>query len=288
MPELPEVETVRRGLEPALTGARFQRVELRRPDLRFPFPDRLSERLEGETVLSVGRRAKFLTFPLSSGELLTAHLGMTGRFSVLDGNKALEPGAFYDPAPVSGHEHVVLHLVGPQGTPVRVTYSDPRRFGFFELFRADEVHDADRFANLGPEPLSEAFDAEALRGRLQGKAAPLKAALLDQKVVAGLGNIYVCEALFRAGLSPRRKSATVGPQRAQRLVDAIKSVLGEAIEAGGSTLRDYATTDGSEGAFQQRFDVYDRAGEPCHVCGTTILRFVQSGRSSFACPRCQR
>lgn len=290
MPELPEVETVRRGLEPALTGARFQRVELRRPDLRFPFPDRLSERLEGETVLSVGRRAKFLTFPLSSGELLTAHLGMTGRFSVLDGNKALEPGAFYDPAPVSGHEHVVLHLVGPQGTPVRVTYSDPRRFGFFELFRADEVHDADRFANLGPEPLSEAFNAEALRGRLQGKAAPLKAALLDQKVVAGLGNIYVCEVLHRTGLHPTRTPARTSAARIGALVPEIRAVLTEAIEAGGSSLRDHRQADGELGYFQHTFRVYDREDAPCprDGCGGTIRRIVQSGRSTFFCPGCQR
>ena len=288
MPELPEVETVRRGLSPALTGAIVERVQLNRPDLRFPFPDGFADRLKGQKILEVGRRAKFLMMPLSSGELITAHLGMTGRFSVLDGNRTVEPGAFYDPAPASGHEHAVFFLKREDGVPVKLTYSDPRRFGFFELFAAEDRATAARFADLGPEPLSEDFTPEALQQRLAGKAAPLKAALLDQRIVAGLGNIYVCEALFRAGLSPRRKSATIGPARAERLAASIKGVLSEAIRAGGSTLQDYAAVDGTEGSFQQQFDVYDRAGEPCRVCGKAVERFVQSGRSSFACGGCQR
>lgn len=271
-----------------MTGARIARVELRRPDLRFPFPDRFAERLEGQLIEEIARRAKFLVMPLSSGEVMTAHLGMTGRFSVLDGNAAVEPGAFYDPAPPAGHEHLVLHLQREEGAPIRITYADPRRFGFFELFAADEMATAPRFASLGPEPLGDGFSARYLVERFRGKAAPLKAALLDQSVVAGLGNIYVCEALFRAGLSPRRKASTVGPVRAERLVRAVREVLAEAIEAGGSTLRDYAAADGTQGSFQQRFDVYDRAGEACRTCGRAIIRFVQSGRSSFACTACQR
>ncbi|NNU17638.1 bifunctional DNA-formamidopyrimidine glycosylase/DNA-(apurinic or apyrimidinic site) lyase [Parvularcula sp. ZS-1/3] len=288
MPELPEVETVRRGLEPAMKGARIVDVDQRRPDLRFPFPERFRERLEGATVMSVGRRAKFLVMPLDTGETLLGHLGMTGRFTVKHARQTLEPGAFYAPDPPRGHEHLALTLRQPGGDEVSVTYADPRRFGFFELEKTATLDSLPRMAKLGPEPLGESFTPEALIDKVRGRAMPLKSALLDQSIVAGLGNIYVCEALFRAGLSPKRKAGTLGPKRAERLVAEIKDVLAEAIEAGGSTLRDYASADGKEGAFQQRFFVYDREGSDCPTCGKDVVRYVQSGRSTFACTQCQR
>ncbi|MEO1656393.1 MAG: bifunctional DNA-formamidopyrimidine glycosylase/DNA-(apurinic or apyrimidinic site) lyase [Pseudomonadota bacterium] len=287
MPELPEVETVRRGLAPAMTGAVITRVDQRRPDLRFPFPDNFAQRLTGATVEAVGRRAKFLLFPLSTGETMVAHLGMTGRFSVEAGSRKLEPGAFYAPDPPGGHDHLVMDLRDPSGGPVRVTFSDPRRFGFVELFSGEALA-TERLDPLGPEPLSDTFSPDDLVRRLKGKATPIKSALLDQKVVAGLGNIYVCEALFRSGISPKRLARTIGPARAERLVAAIKDVLAEAIEAGGSTLRDYAAADGQEGEFQQRFFVYGREGEPCLQCAAPVKRLVQSGRSTFYCSSCQR
>jgi formamidopyrimidine-DNA glycosylase len=285
MPELPEVETVRRGLEPIVTGARILRVDQRRPDLRFPFPERLQERLLGAQIEEVRRRAKYLLFPLSTGQTMLAHLGMTGRFSLHAAERVLAPGAFYATDPPSGHEHLLIGLDAPTG-PFDLVYSDPRRFGFVELLSEEEA--AKRFDGMGTEPLSDAFTPDALLRKLAGKATPMKAALLDQRVVAGLGNIYVCEALYRAGISPRRLAKSLGRARAERLVPHIKAVLGEAIAAGGSTLRDYAGADGREGAFQQRFDVYDRAGAACRRCGGTISRYVQSGRSTFACGGCQR
>ena len=287
MPELPEVETVRRGLAPAMTGAVVTHVDQRRPDLRFPFPDNFAQRLVGATVHSVERRAKFLLFPLSTQETMTAHLGMTGRFSLQSGEKTLEPGAFYAPDPPSGHEHLVIGLTSPTHGEVEVTFSDPRRFGFIELMD-NAALEAGRLAEIGPEPLSDDFTPDDLVRQLKGKATPIKAALLDQKVVAGLGNIYVCEALLRSGISPRRLARTVGIGRAERLVAAIKSVLAEAIDAGGSTLRDYAGADGQQGGFQQRFFVYGREGEPCLLCSAPIKKIVQSGRSTFFCSSCQR
>ncbi|MEO1043696.1 MAG: bifunctional DNA-formamidopyrimidine glycosylase/DNA-(apurinic or apyrimidinic site) lyase [Pseudomonadota bacterium] len=287
MPELPEVETVKRGLAPAMTGSVITAVDQRRPDLRFPFPDNFAQRLTGAKVEAVERRAKFLLFPLDSQETMIAHLGMTGRFSIDTGRQTIEPGAFYAPDPPSGHDHLVLDVRAPSGLSQRITFSDPRRFGFIELFPTQGL-EAGRLAALGPEPLSDAFSAEALVSRLKGKATPIKSALLDQKVVAGLGNIYVCEALLRAGISPKRLARSIGKVRAERLVAAIKDVLSEAIEAGGSTLRDYAAADGSEGGYQQRFYVYDREGEPCRLCGSPVKRMVQSGRSTFYCSACQR
>ncbi|GGY49935.1 bifunctional DNA-formamidopyrimidine glycosylase/DNA-(apurinic or apyrimidinic site) lyase [Parvularcula lutaonensis] len=288
MPELPEVETVRRGLEPVLTGATIRAVDQRRPDLRFPFPERFAERLTGARIEGVGRRAKFLMFPLSTGETVLGHLGMTGRFSVEEGAKTLEPGAFYAPDPPKGHEHLRLDLRKAGGGRAFVTYSDPRRFGFFEIVQTVEIEDTPRFRALGPEPLGNGFHAQALLEKLSGRKMPLKAALLDQSVVAGLGNIYVCEALYLAGLSPRRKACTVGATRAGRLVAAIRDVLTKAIEAGGSTLRDYAAADGKQGAFQQQFHVYDREGDACGQCGREVQRIVQSGRSTFFCGGCQK
>lgn len=271
-----------------MKGARIVAVDQRRPDLRFPFPERFGERLEGATVLDVGRRAKFLVMPLDTGETLLGHLGMTGRFSVKGQRQSLEPGAFYAPNPPQGHEHLALTLRRPDGQEVSVTYSDPRRFGFFELEDTAALATLPRMAKLGPEPLGEGFTAQTLIDKVKGRSMPIKSALLDQSNVAGLGNIYVCEALFRAGLSPRRKAGTLGPKRASRLVAEIKAVLDEAIEAGGSTLRDYASAQGHKGAFQQRFFVYDREGADCSRCGTKVVRYVQSGRSTFACTQCQR
>lgn len=297
MPELPEVETVRRGLEPALVGRRVKSVRLNRPDLRFPFPAQLAETVSGKCVTALRRRAKYILIELDSGHALLVHLGMTGRFTVWPPDGAARNlGEFYyaEQAGHAGHgahDHVVIDL----DDGARVVYTDPRRFGFMDLVEPDGT-DHNRFlAGLGVEPLGNELHADLLGTALAGRRSPLKAALLDQRIIAGLGNIYVCEALYRARLSPRRLSGSIvrkrGPSpRIEQLVHAIRSVIAEAIEAGGSTLRDYARTDGSAGDFQQRFDVYDRAGEVCRTPGCTsrIRRIVQSGRSSFYCPTCQR
>lgn len=286
MPELPEVETVRRGLAPVLAGATISAVRLNRPDLRFPLPDRFADRLAGARVERLDRRGKYMIAPLSTGECLVLHLGMTGRFSI--GGANAQPGDFYHDAPTDpAHDHVVFEVASPH-SPRTISYNDPRRFGFMDLVPTARLDASTHFAGMGPEPLGPAFTAAALSAALRGKAAPIKAALLDQAVVAGLGNIYVSEALFRAGVSPRRKAGAVAGARAARLHAAIVAVLEEAIEAGGSTLRDFAGADGAEGAFQQRFRVYDREGEPCPRCGATVKRLVQSGRSTFFCGGCQR
>jgi len=286
LPELPEVETVRRGLVPAMEGRRIVRLEARRPDLRFPLPERLADRVSGSRVLALARRAKYLLARLDTGETLLGHLGMSGRVVVEPaGGGAATPGDFTharatDPA----HDHLVFHMEGGG----RVTFNDPRRFGYFDLV-ATAREDASRWlAGLGPEPLDPAFDGPALRDALAGRRTPLKAALLDQAVVAGLGNIYVCEALFRARLSPRRLARSVGPERADRLAAAVKAVVAEAIAAGGSSLRDYAGADGALGYFQNAHRVYGREGGPCRACRRPVARIVQSGRSTFFCPACQR
>jgi formamidopyrimidine-DNA glycosylase len=281
MPELPEVETVRRGLAPVMEGQRFASVSQNRADLRFPFPERFVERLTGKTLVRLGRRAKFLTAELSSGEVLVMHLGMTGRFTV----EAAKLGEFHhatgtDPA----HDHVVFRM--EDGT--RVTYNDPRRFGFMELWPAQQFEAYPRLMAMGPEPLSNHFSAAYLDAALKDKKTPIKSALLDQSVIAGLGNIYVCEALWRAKVSPKRLSKSVPGQRAARLAPAINDVIAEAIEAGGSSISDFANASGELGYFQHRFAVYDREGEACRSCGDTIRRLVQSGRSTFYCPSCQR
>lgn len=281
MPELPEVETVRRGLLPVMEGKRLLRVEQRRPDLRFPFPVRFAERLEGNTVTRLGRAAKFLTAELSSGEMLVMHLGMSGRFTINGGpaaSFALDTGA--DPK----HDHAVFHIEGG----VTVTYNDPRRFGFMELWPVGTFANYPRLKKLGPEPLSNGFNADYLSAALAGKQTPIKAALLDQAIIAGLGNIYVCEALFRSGISPKRKASSVPGARAERLAPAINAVIAAAIDAGGSSISDFAATDGALGYFQHSFDVYDREGAPCKTCSTPIKRITQSGRSSFYCTTCQR
>jgi formamidopyrimidine-DNA glycosylase len=293
MPELPEVETVRRGLEPILVGNAFARVEQRRPDLRFPLPKHFGERLSGRTVKALDRRAKYLLARLDDGEVLVMHLGMTGSFSVDHANGGSEaPGRFAHPrAKAPKHEHIVFHL--GDGTAVR--YSDARRFGLMDLVPAKTLESHALFKGLGVEPLSRAFTSEWLAGRLKGKATSIKAALVDQRLIAGLGNIYACEALFKARISPKRlagslatKSGKPTPKKSA-LVAAIKAVLEDAIKAGGSSLRDYRRADGSLGDFQHRFKVYGREGKKCLTkgCGT-VRRIVQGGRSTFYCPACQR
>ena len=280
MPELPEVETVRRGLSPVMEGRRVLALEVNRPDLRFPFPDGFAKRVAGAEIVRLGRRAKFLVADLSTGETLIMHLGMTGRFRIEDGNL----GEFHhetkdDPK----HDHVVFRMQGG----VSVTYNDPRRFGFMEMWPTSNFEEYQRLKEMGPEPLSNGFSAGYLGEALKGKAAPIKAALLDQKIVAGLGNIYVCEALFRSGISPRRKSSTIPGARAERLAPAINAVIAEAIEAGGSSISDFSNASGELGYFQHRFQVYDREGEACVTCGKAVRRLVQSGRSTFYCGGCQ-
>jgi formamidopyrimidine-DNA glycosylase len=294
MPELPEVETVMRGLRPVLEGRRIAEVVLRRAGLRFPFPEGFAGRLAGAKVTGLWRRAKYILAGLDSGDVLLVHLGMTGRFTVFGGQGSQNLGAFYfetaaGEAGQGPHDHVVLAL--EDGT--RVVYTDPRRFGIMDLFPETEAATHKLLGGIGVEPLGNEFSAEYLAQRFRGKAAPLKAALLDQHIIAGLGNIYVCEALFRAGLSPRRKARTLVKKkghdpRLDQLERHVREVLAEAITAGGSTLQDFAHTNGAAGAFQQRFLVYDREGEACMNCGAPIERLVQSGRSTFYCRHCQK
>ena len=298
MPELPEVETVRRGLEPVLVGHRILRVEARRPDLRFPLPEQFCERLSGIEITGLQRRAKYLVADLSSGDALVMHLGMTGRFTISEksngeAENAYQPGAYvYESGADPKHDHVVFHLSGGG----RVTYNDPRRFGFMVMMPEAERSAHALFRDLGSEPLGDALTPDYLAARARGRRVNLKAFLMDQRIVAGLGNIYVSEALFRAGLSPDRMAASLVDRRgrptvrAQRLVPAIKSVLEQAIAAGGSTLRDYRDADGNAGAFQEAFAVYDRDGAAClrTGCGGVIKRRVHSGRATYACGRCQR
>ena len=294
MPELPEVETVRRGLEPAMLGERFARVEQKRPDLRFPLPEHLAERLTGRRVEALSRRAKYLIADLDDGQALIMHLGMSGRFIVeAPGTPATEPGAYYNEIGRHlKHDHVVFHL----GSGARVTYNDVRRFGFMDLLPRSELATSKHFSGMGIEPLGNELSGELIARLFSGKAAPLKAALLDQRLIAGLGNIYVCEALFRAGLHPEAEAGSLatptgGPrEKAHALAQIIREVLEEAVAAGGSTLRDFAHADGSLGYFQHRFKVYDREGESCVApgCGKLVQRLVQSGRSTFYCESCQK
>ena len=293
MPELPEVETVRRGLAPALVGARLTQVEQRRADLRFPFPADFAARLKDRTVTALNRRAKYLLADLDNGETLVMHLGMSGSFRVEDGSGENTPGLFHNSrGKDAAHDHVVFHLSNGK----RVTYNDPRRFGFMLLVKRDLLSAHPLFRDAGIEPLGDTLDGAALARLFAGKTAPLKAALLDQRLIAGLGNIYVSEALHRAGLSPRRAAGTLARKdgkptpRADLLAKAIREVLEEAIEAGGSSLRDHRQANGELGYFQHNFRVYDRAGAPCPRpgCGGTIKRIVQSGRATFYCGTCQK
>ena len=286
MPELPEVEIVRRGLAPAMENRRILSARANRADLRFAFPDRFSERLTGSRVERLDRRAKYLLARLGSGETLLMHLGMSGRFSIHADDVDRQPGDFvYAPAADPKHDHVVFELEGG----VRVTYNDPRRFGFMVLFPTDKEDQVSYLKDLGPEPTSNLFSGAHLAEAFEGRRSPVKAGLLDQSVVAGLGNIYVCEALWRARVSPKRLCANLGRVRAERVAAASRQVIVEAIEAGGSTLRDYAGADGAMGYFQHSFDAYGREGEACRRCGGGVIhRIVQSNRSTFYCPGCQR
>lgn len=283
MPELPEVETVRRGLLPAMEGAVIQRADVNRPDLRWPFPDRMAARLTGATVTALRRRSKYILADLSTGETLIIHLGMSGRM-LISGDPL---GQFHHthPAPEK-HDHVVLHMANG----ARITFNDARRFGAMDLAATEHVEDHWLLSELGPEPLGNAFNEDYLVSRLKGRNTPIKSALLDQRIVAGLGNIYVCEVLFRAGISPSRKAGRISISRLVTLVPIIRDVLSEAIESGGSSLRDYRQADGELGYFQHTFQVYDREGDQCQTvgCEGVIRRIVQSGRSSFYCPQCQR
>jgi len=291
MPELPEVETVRRGLEPAMLGARIDKVELRRADIRFPFPASFQKRLIGQRIVEMGRRAKYLLFQLDGGETLIAHLGMSGSFR-MEKTTVSTPGKFHherskDPK----HDHVVLSL----DNGWVVTYNDPRRFGFMDLAPTETLEQYPRMRGLGAEPLAPEFDAARLAALFAGSRAPLKSALLDQKRIAGLGNIYVCEALFRARLAPSRPAGVLADARgaptkaAAAVSEAIRTVLEEAVEAGGSTLRDHRQANGELGYFQHGFKVYDREGSPCtrERCRGIIMRITQSGRSTFYCSKCQ-
>ncbi|RKQ89555.1 bifunctional DNA-formamidopyrimidine glycosylase/DNA-(apurinic or apyrimidinic site) lyase [Maricaulis maris] len=288
MPELPEVETVRKGLIPALEGRRIDAVTLNRPNLRFPFPERFAERLTGSRVERIDRRAKYLLLRLDSGETLIGHLGMSGRFSIeAAGDGAAQPGGFVHAAPADPrHDHVVIEAEGG----VTVRYNDPRRFGYMDLFATEAEATHKVLGALGPEPHGNQFSGPYLAAALAGRRTPIKTALLDQSIVAGLGNIYVCEALHRSGISPRRQAASIAGIRAERLAVAVRAVIVEAIDAGGSSLKDFAATDGALGYFQHRFRVYDRLDAPCPTtgCAGAVQRIVQAGRSTWFCSTCQR
>jgi formamidopyrimidine-DNA glycosylase len=293
MPELPEVETVRRGLQPAMEGSKIVKAEARRKDLRFPFQKDFIERLQGQTVTGLGRRAKYLMADLGSGDVLLMHLGMSGSFRVIKDEAAKAPGQFHHPRNEDrAHDHVVFHMSSGHA----VIFNDPRRFGYMKIIARDALEDEPLLNGLGPEPLGNEFDAAMLAHSCAGKKTNLKTALLDQRVVAGLGNIYVCEALFRSHLSPKRLASTLADKKqqptdhAKRLVASIHAVLNQAIKAGGSSLRDHRQTSGELGYFQHSFQVYDREGEKCQTsgCGGIVRRFTQNGRSTFWCPKCQK
>jgi formamidopyrimidine-DNA glycosylase len=301
MPELPEVETVRRGLQPVMEGSKIVKAEIRRKDLRFPFQKDFVARLEGQTVTGLGRRAKYLMADLESGDVLLMHLGMSGSFRVITDEDRKTPGQFHHPRGEDrAHDHVVFHM----SSGAAVVFNDPRRFGYMKIIARQALDDESLLKGLGPEPLGNQFDAKMLAQSCANKKTSLKAALLDQRVVAGLGNIYVCEALFRSHLSPRRLAATLATKagqhngvagaeptdHAKRLVTAIHAVLNQAIKAGGSSLRDHRQTSGELGYFQHSFQVYDREGEKCQTAGCSgiVRRFTQNGRSTFWCPKCQK
>jgi formamidopyrimidine-DNA glycosylase len=286
VPELPEVETVRRGLEAAMVGAKLAAVEQRRPDLRFPFPERFAERLTGQRIEALRRRAKYLIADLDGADVLVMHLGMSGSFRIEQARRPIPGGR----AKNSLHDHVTFEL----STGARIVYNDPRRFGFMQLIPRQEFAAHPLFNNIGIEPLGDEFDGATLARLFAGRTTSLKAALLDQALIAGLGNIYVCEALHRAGLSPRRPAACLScndgrpSARATRLARAIREVLNEAVAAGGSSLRDHRKIDGTLGYFQHSFRIYGRAGEPCARCGGLVRRINQAGRATFYCGGCQR
>ncbi len=283
MPELPEVETVRRGLAPSMEGAVIESAQVNRPDLRWPFPEGMAERLRGRRVLSLRRRSKYILADLDSAETLLIHLGMSGRMLV--SGDPLGQFVHDHPAPEK-HDHVVFDM----DNGARITFNDPRRFGAMDLLETATAEDHKLLSVLGPEPLGNAFSESYLVAALRGKNTPIKSALLDQGIIAGLGNIYVCETLYRARIHPKRKAGQIAAARVATLVPIIRDVLTDAIAAGGSSLKDFRSAGGELGYFQHRFDVYDREGQPCHGdgCSAQIRRIVQSGRSSFYCPSCQR
>jgi formamidopyrimidine-DNA glycosylase len=276
MPELPEVETVCRGLEKALLGDKFTKITLRRENLRFPFAPNFKEALKGKTIVSLRRRAKYILMTLDDGTVLIGHLGMSGSFRIDKGSVT----------EYEKHDHVIFTT--EKGITVR--YHDPRRFGFMILTNTNEMHSHPQLVGIGPEPLGNEFGGPQLVEMMAGRSSPVKTALLDQKIVAGIGNIYACEALFRSHISPKRKSGSIKGNRAEALADAVRRVLTEAIESGGSTLRNYSQTSGELGYFQHRFQVYGKEGENCPdaQCSGSITRIVQSGRSTFYCPKCQK
>jgi formamidopyrimidine-DNA glycosylase len=301
MPELPEVETVRRGLQPVMEGSKIVKAEARRKDLRFPFQKDFVARLDGQTVTGLGRRAKYLLADLASGDVLLMHLGMSGSFRIIKDDDKDMPGKFHHPRSEDrAHDHVVFHM----SSGAAVIFNDPRRFGYMKIIARKAIEEEPLLKGLGPEPLGNEFDANMLARSCADRKTSLKAALLDQRVVAGLGNIYVCEALYRAHLSPRRLAATLATKagqrkgvaggeptdHAKRLVGSIHDVLNQAIKAGGSSISDHRQTSGELGYFQHSFQVYDREGEKCQTarCGGIVRRFVQNGRSTFWCPKCQK
>jgi len=295
MPELPEVETVRRGLQPALEGATIERLELRRGGLRVPFSRHFAARVKGRRITALCRRAKYLLAELDGGTMILMHLGMSGSFRIetegeKDAKAVADDAVYYKRGKLEAHDHVVFHLKG--GT--RIVYNDPRRFGCMLLIPSKDFGAHPMLADLGFEPTGNELSAKALAPRFANRSAPLKAILADQRVIAGLGNIYVCEVLWRARLSPKRAAGTLvradgmPTQRLVRLVEAVRTVIADALEAGGSSLRDYVQANGELGLFQHRFSVYDREGKRCPRGDGTIRRIVQSGRSTFYCPACQR
>lgn len=277
MPELPEVETVRRGLVPAMEGQTIASTRLFRPNLRCPFPEGFTQKAKNTKILSLGRRAKYIIATLDSGIAIIMHLGMTGSFRIKTPNE-------FDASDLTKHDHLLFEM--KNGTVV--IYNDPRRFGFIDLWMSSDLENYPRLIELGPEPLTKEFNVDTLRANLANKKTPIKSALLDQKVVAGLGNIYVCEALFLSGISPLRLANTVNKRKTPMLVEAINVTIQAAIDSGGSTLRNFSHADGTMGYFQHKFNVYDKEGHPCITCSRPIKRIVQSGRSTFYCTNCQR
>lgn len=284
MPELPEVETVRRGLAPVLEGRRILSAQARRADLRFPLPSDFAGRLASRRVVALRRRAKYLLAELDDGMVWLTHLGMSGRWTIHADQAARAGEFYYAGAPNPAHTHVILET----DAPARLEYNDPRRFGYMDLIPANEIEDHPFFKGMGPEPLGISFNAGHLKAAFKDKKTSVKAALLDQRVVAGLGNIYVCEALHRAAISPKRRAGAVSAPKLEALTAAVRETLEEAIEAGGSSISDYAAADGALGYFQHRFRVYDREGKPCQRCGAPLRRIVQTGRSTFFCAACQK
>ena len=289
MPELPEVETVLRGLEPVMVGQKICNAEIRRPDLRWPFPENMSERLTGITILRLHRRSKYILCDLNSGETLLIHLGMSGRMTISYAGNVSEDllGNFqYKPSTPAKHDHVILDMQAG----VRISFNDARRFGAMDLIDTKNLFNHKLIKSLGPEPLGNEFNTPYLHSKLKGKAAPIKSALLDQRIVSGLGNIYVCESLWRAGINPKRLSGKISRKKIDVLIPIIRDVLQEAISAGGSSLKDHRQTNGDLGYFQHSFAVYGREGKKCNSqdCSELIKRIVQSGRSSFYCAKCQK